>query len=478
MKKHSIQKKALLTVFCLCCSFHALADATQERIAKLIGNWLTYIQTVPCMIFMTDLDNTFVQSDDKVLSANCENDLGYDYRTLFYQQFIQLICSQPNCYVIFNTARPYMPLLSGQNIDSRAKDAIEKLKIKSSYSKSYVHQYASLGIDLNESPGRTPITGDPDSWLILRQGDGERVLLPKPDILVTGSGSFIQIGSKLSSQIDPSPYNTTVRQWIPVDEDQLDVLHTFWGKEGLAFSPITPATYSQLALFKEPGSPILPRPSNFDSVLPENSLLVWPPAGASEQLVSVQNLVINKGYAAQWIFMKLQESGLISPSENNVICICGDSEGDLPMMKLDLRGAALKPFDHCSPEQTKLLRDRLAALGITEILPEWISKAWSCSAVPRINSLVHCLQEGSSQPRLAQTCEDGLLPMLESMLEIAQAWPKLDSTMFELMDLMEDKEGAYDALTQSLGYAAAAMSNRKRRSSNRSVFSTSSPLDE
>ncbi|WP_461538183.1 hypothetical protein [Spongorhabdus nitratireducens] len=475
MKKYSIQKKTLFMALVLCCSLKTSADPTLERITQLMAEWSEYLSSVQCMIFIADIDGTFFQSDDKELIKSCDLVPGGTYQHFFYIQFLQLICNQLNCYVIFNTARPYVPVSSDQGIQARADETIKKSNIKSSYIENYVRQFANLGIDLNESPKSLPFVGKPDEWLVLRQRDGTRALIPKPHILITGSGSFIQVGSRVNERIDPAFYNSTVEQWITADEEQLDVLHQFWEREKFPVSPITPATYSQLFLIRQLQGPVFPRPLIPDDLLPESSLLVWPAARENERSFPVQNLAINKGYAAQWILMKLQETGLISPPDNNVICICGDSEGDLPMMKLDLRGEALKSFDKCTRGQMKLLRDRIAALGITEILPGWINKAWACSAVPRTNTITYSLLEGSCQLRLAQTAEGGVLPMLESMLSIAKAGPKLDPAMLKLMSLMEDQQGGYDAIVQSQDYTAASMAGRKRRSVNRSFSSTDVP---
>ncbi|MGY0219514.1 hypothetical protein ACWJJH_19350 [Endozoicomonadaceae bacterium StTr2] len=472
MKKYSIQKKTLFMALVLSCSLNISADATLDRITQLTAEWAEYLSSVQCMVFIADIDGTFFQSDDKELIKSCDLVPGGTYQHFFYIQFLQLICNQPNCYVIFNTARPYVPVSPGQSIQARADETIKKSNIKSSYTENYVRQFTNLGIDLNESPKNLPFAGKPDDWLVLWQRDGARALIPKPHILITGSGSFIQVGSKVNERIDPAFYNSTVEQWITADEEQLDVLHQFWEREKFPVSPITPATYSQLFLIRQLQGPVFPRPLIPDDLLPESSLLVWPAARENERSFPVQNLTMNKGYAAQWILMKLQEIGLISPPDNNVICICGDSEGDLPMMKLDLRGAALKSFDKCTPGQMQLLRYRLSTLGITEILPGWISKAWTCSAVPGVNTITNSLLEGNCQSRLAQTAESGVLPMLESMLAIAKGGPKMDSTMLELMSLMENRQGGFDEIVQSQDYTAATMAGRKRRSVNRSFSST------
>ena len=404
--------------------FQVASDETIGRIHRVLDQWGCCIKDFDTAIFIADIDRTLYQGPelDEVLKGACSLYGSISYRTYFYQQFINRILSHENCFVIYSTARSHLPFIKGKSVNQRYEAYANGLEIEREIIDGYQSEIISLGIDLNESPDFAQETFDyTGEWLLLRRPSRRPAFLPKCHALITGSGSFIQVDTKLGSRIKPEQYNKIVSQWIKEDGTCIQDINVDWLLSyGTLMQRTNVGCYATLPLPENPVN----QPFICSRLQPE-CLLVWPEIQPGDSGISVQNLSINKGYAVIWLLIEMEKAGFIKQLGNNAIIVCGDSEGDRAMLRLDLAGLALKPWALCSYEQKSLLKGRLAELEMTFEVPEWICNSWVGSVLPRGHTLrpdllKHCDKIMAVKPVPDSASSSGLLSMLELVVEILQ----------------------------------------------------------
>ncbi|MGY0216199.1 hypothetical protein ACWJJH_02300 [Endozoicomonadaceae bacterium StTr2] len=439
MTSHRVVRLYFVIMFGLLLPLQTAADPTLERINTIFSTWEEHLSSIDMMVFVADLDRSLDQPSDSELDQLCTENPSIDYRTFFFHEFIKRIASRSDCIVIYNTARPLLPFDTTKNLEQRFDMLKQDASIDQRVLEAFKQKVTGTGINLNESPETTPI-GEPEEWLLFRklEEQGARYL-PKPDVLVTGCGSFIQVGNKLQHIISPEDYNQAVKSWSETDESHMPQLHGYWQKTtALEVLPviITTPRFSMTGFWRDDAlGNSEAKSQNLDGCLPSNCLLTWKGLIPEVQLIPVQNMSINKGYAVHWLLQQLMNKGFIRQDGKNAISVCGDSESDISMIRLDLGGTVLEPLPPCTTtEVNQLLQERLQTIGITPQAPEWMTRAWFCSVLPAHHTLSAEMVKASDKIQIVTDTpsgagHDGTLSMFEIMMKRLGAHCKMLSKL-------------------------------------------------
>ncbi|MGY0217773.1 hypothetical protein ACWJJH_10365 [Endozoicomonadaceae bacterium StTr2] len=354
----------------------------EEKVEALVRDWGNVLDRVGLMVLVVDIDDTFYQkkNQDPELYETPSSGVGLN-RTHLYFQLIKNIFSRENVVLVYSTARPYYHTV----IEDSDEDDSSALRGK----------LVSLGIDLNDK--EETASWNSKGWIPLRVPFDHQVhivSLPQPDVLITGSGSFIQIGKKLEKyHIPVESFNAAVASWIQSDKKEMYQLDDFMRDKGLSVSPVTMASYSIITNRDVPHRKLseLVCMRDLAEQVSENTMLIWPDQAkisslphtqASVQSFPIQNLSINKGVSLRWLLMQMKARGVIKVISDTALCICGDGEGDKSMLWLDKSGFILKPYVKCAPPQQREIIKRLRTLELDRDMPCWMGDIWVCSVIP------------------------------------------------------------------------------------------------
>ncbi len=435
--KTSIRKICVLVVIVVIFqSLHLCADPIKVRIDQLITKWEQQLDRLDCMVFVTDLDGTFHDGVNDFSSESCQDTTGgMSYREYLYKRLAEVVIANPKCIFVYNTARPYFPVSLGELEGQRADACLSRSNCYSCFDSDdrelMKQQMIRLGIDLKEHPAKSIAGLNYDQFIVFREakfGASKLAILPKPDVLITGSGACIHIGPKLEKKVSAQLYNQIVGRWLDIDAQEMSEVHSCWkNKHHLIVDPVTVGTYSYLKSFKvESGSLVAchpPTPTEFLPSVPVSSLLTCNGTMKAGGKVAIQNILINKGYSTHWFLQQLYNEKIIKTSNKNAVVLCGDSIGDIPMLAFDLRGKAISKYSAWSQERKGNFSGRLQELGIKEGLPYWAGQAVKRIVIPQVNSITG---ESGSLPECFDGVTDkvkvvtdghGVLSLLEAALD-------------------------------------------------------------
>ena len=377
-------------------------------------------------VLVADIRGTLCQMKDRESFRVPDEDVYTSLQEMIFSEIVEIKKNKKNFILIYNSSKPYVKLASIVSMKTPVEAYFGDVKGFSSLEfhfqqriKAYARQTA---IDMSAQLEETSVFKE-DYFRIRGVNRYAESIIPQPHILVASNGQHIQFCEEFGSlEARVDQYHQTHENWCAEDMQHMYKFHQEW-EDAYKLQPVPRIIGGHTILKKRhsqqppghSGSVVkCPRkitPAN----MPEDSLCFCDIKHSGTEDIHVVNLSMNKGVALRWIMLQLKKYNIIS-AEKVSISVLGDGYVDLPMIRPDMGGSAFQKMEALTQKQQEKLSERLQTLGLEhEAAPDIVSAGWDGSYLAFNNSCSG--HPDCSHPKIHVAPEQGLLPMLEMMLD-------------------------------------------------------------
>lgn len=378
---------------------------------------------VPKLILVKDLDETLFQMSYQLTGISLPEPMLKSLQQQWFKDMDEFYQSnQDRILLIFHTTRSLLPPGTSQDVVTGISGT--------SHLAINMHTTIQIGS-----------TGNERQMLRFPVMDGHAVQflgIPRPNVLITGSGSHIQLDDRLLGLVGQGrleAVNASLLSWRQADFQQVQTMakelaRQFWmnrkqNNEGTVFilnhacTPIIRETFEGRC--SRTGSQI--------------AMATIAPCGYLDKAYLL-NVTVNKGTTLRLVNYLLDRQEITNPSNSDpsenappIEVIMGDSTPDLSMLRKDLEITAIDAS--VSPDSIALREQRVGSVFgyVTDLgdLAQW----WFLSIVPdkqRFERLGNeTMKAAINHPKIIEAGGQGILSMMKALVGRLRDMPALEA---------------------------------------------------